>query len=96
LQTIRLVVLPISMPGFVSTAIFAFIGAWNEFLLASVLTNNDSKTFPVRLAQFIGQDTTAYETMFAAGVVGSLPVVLLVLIFQRYIVRGLTEGALKG
>lgn len=96
LQTIYRVVLPLSMPGFVSTGIFAFIGAWNEFLLASVLTDSDTKTFPVRLAQYIGQDTTAYETMFAAGIVGSLPVVLLVLVFQRFIVHGLSEGALKG
>jgi multiple sugar transport system permease protein len=95
LGAILRIVLPLSAPGFVSTGIFAFISAWNEFLFASVLTNNATKTFPVRIAQFIGEESTAYEHMFAAAVLGTLPAVLLVMVFQRYIVRGLTEGALK-
>jgi multiple sugar transport system permease protein len=89
------VVLPISAPGFVSTGIFAFIGAWNEFLLASVMTNNLTKTFPVRMAEFIGESGIKYENMFAAAVLGTIPVLLLAMLFQRYIVRGLTEGAIK-
>jgi len=89
------VVLPLSAPGFVSTGIFAFIGAWNEFLIASVMTNNVTKTFPVRMAQFIGEEWTAYEHMFAAAVLGTIPVLLLVMVFQRYIIRGLTEGAVR-
>jgi multiple sugar transport system permease protein len=89
------VVLPLSAPGFVSTGIFAFIGAWNEYLIASVMTNNATKTFPVRMAQFIGEEWTAYEHMFAAAVLGTIPVLVLVVIFQRYIIRGLTEGAVK-
>ncbi len=88
-------VLPLSAPGFISTGIFAFIGAWNEFLIATVMTNNITKTFPVRMAQFIGEEATAYEDMFAAAVLGTIPVVILVIIFQRYIVKGLTEGAVK-
>ena len=89
------VVLPISAPGFVSTGIFAFIGAWNEYLLASVMTNNATKTFPVRMAEFIGESGIQYENMFAAAVLGTIPVLLLAMVFQRYIVRGLTEGAIK-
>ncbi len=89
------VVLPLSAPGFISTGIFAFIGAWNEFLIASVMTNNETKTFPVRMAQFIGEEWTAYEHMFAAAVLGTIPILILVLIFQRYIIRGLTEGAVR-
>jgi multiple sugar transport system permease protein len=89
------VVLPLSAPGFISTGIFAFIGAWNEFLIASVMTNNETKTFPVRMAQFIGEEWTAYEHMFAAAVLGTIPILILVLIFQRYIIRGLSEGAVK-
>lgn len=89
------IVLPLSMNGFLSVGIFAFIGAWNEFMMASILTNNITKTYPVRVAQFIGEETTAYEHMFAAAVIGILPVLLLVTIFQRRIVAGLTEGGIK-
>lgn len=89
------VVLPLSAPGFISTGIFAFIGAWNEFLIASVMSSNTTKTFPVRMAQFIGEESTAYEHMFAAAVLGTIPVLILVLIFQRYIIRGITEGAVR-
>jgi multiple sugar transport system permease protein len=89
------VVLPLSAPGFISTGIFAFIGAWNEFLIASVMSNNASKTFPVRMAQFIGEEATAYDHMFAAAVLGTIPILILVMVFQRYIIRGLTEGAVR-
>lgn len=89
------VVLPLSAPGFISTGIFAFIGAWNEFLFASVMTSTATKTFPVRMAHFIGEEWTAYERMFAAAVIGTIPILILVAIFQRYIIRGLTEGGLK-
>ena len=94
-QAIWKVVVPLSMPGFISTGIFAFVGAWNEFMLASVLTNTATKTFPVKLAQFMGEESTAYEHMFAAAVLGTIPVLVLVLVFQKYIVKGLTEGGLK-
>jgi multiple sugar transport system permease protein len=89
------VVIPLSAPGFVSTGIFAFIGAWNEFMIASILTNDVTKTFPVRIAQFIGEESTAYEHMFSASVIGTLPILVLVILFQRYIVKGLTEGGVK-
>ena len=89
------VVVPLSAPGFVSTGIFVFIGAWNEFMLATVLTNNKTKTMPVKLAQYIGEESTAYESMFVAAILATLPTLILVLIFQRYIIRGLTEGGIK-
>lgn len=89
------VVIPLSMNGFLSTGIFAFIGCWGEFMFASILTNNMTKTYPVRLAQFIGEETTSYEHMYAAGVLGILPVMILVVLFGRLIVRGLTEGGVK-
>lgn len=95
LQTFFKIILPLSAPGFISTGIFAFIGAWNEFLFASILTNVDTKTFPVRLALFIGEERIAYEFMFPAAIIGTLPVLLLVFIFQRHIVKGLTEGGVK-
>jgi multiple sugar transport system permease protein len=95
LGAILRIVLPLSAPGFVSTGIFAFIGAWNEFLMASVMTSNETKTYPVRMAQFIGEEATAYEHMFAAAALGTLPVVMLAMIFQRYIIAGLAEGGVK-
>jgi multiple sugar transport system permease protein len=89
------VVIPLSAPGFVSTGILAFIAGWNEFLTASVMTNNATKTFTVRMAMYIGEETTSYEHMFAAAVIGTIPVLLLVIAFQRYIVRGMTEGGVS-
>ena len=89
------VVLPLSAPGFISTGIFVFIGAWNEFLLASILANNATKTFPIRLAQFVGEEETAYEHMFSAAILGVLPVFVLVMVFQKFIISGLTEGGVK-
>lgn len=95
MQIIRKIVLPLSMGGLVTTGIFVFMGAWNEFLFASAMTNMNVKTLSVRMAEFIGEDRVAYEIMFPAGIVGSLPVLLLVLFFQKFIVRGLTEGGVK-
>jgi multiple sugar transport system permease protein len=95
LGAIRRIVLPLSMNGFLSTAIFSFIGAWNEFMMASILTNNATRTFPVRLAMFIGEETTSYEHMFSAAVIGIIPVIVVVILFQPLIVRGLTEGGVK-
>lgn len=89
------VVLPLSAPGFISTGIFSFIGAWNEFMIALVMTDGGTKTFPVKLAQFMGEEATAYEHMFSAAIIGTLPVLLLVIFFQKYIVKGLTEGGVK-
>lgn len=89
------VVLPLSAPGFVSTGIFCFVGAWNEFMMASVLTNDAIKTFPVKIAQYMGEEATAFEHMFASSVIGTLPILILAILFQRHIVRGLTEGGVK-
>ncbi|MHC0038811.1 carbohydrate ABC transporter permease [Pseudoneobacillus sp. C159] len=89
------VVLPLAAPGLVTTGIFVFIGAWNEFLFANVMGGTNIKTIPVRIAEFIGEERIAYELMFPAGVIASLPVLILVLFFQRYIVKGLTAGSVK-
>jgi multiple sugar transport system permease protein len=89
------VVLPLAAPGLVTTGIFVFIGAWNEFLFANVMGGSKIKTIPVRIAEFIGEERIAYELMFPAGVLASLPVLILVLFFQKYIVKGLTAGSVK-
>lgn len=95
LRAILRVVFPLSAPGLAATGIYAFVGAWNEFIFASIITNMATKTFPIRVAEFIGDRTIVYEAMFPAAVLGSLPVVLLVLVFQRQVIQGLTEGGVK-
>jgi len=70
--------------------------AWNEFLLASLLTSSEAKTLPVIAANAIKPKAIAFGLACAAGVVMSLPVIVLVLMMQRYLVQGLTLGAVKG
>jgi multiple sugar transport system permease protein len=93
------VIVPLAAPGLATTAILAFIAAWNEFLLATTLTSSrEARTVPVAISQFTG--STQFEvplgTQSAASVVISIPLVLLVLLFQKRIVAGLTAGAVKG
>ncbi|AXH34601.1 carbohydrate ABC transporter permease [Humibacter sp. BT305] len=98
-QTFYKVILPLAVPGIATVAILAFIFAWNEFLLAATLTYSpEVRTVPVAIAFFTG--ASEYEqplgTISAASVIISIPLILLVLIFQRRIVSGLTAGAVKG
>ncbi len=95
-QTFRLVVLPISLPALFAAGVFAFIEAWNEFFFAIILTRVDIKTAPIAIAEFSGQYQTLYGEMLAAAVLASIPVVLLAIIFRRFIVKGFVEGAVKG
>ncbi|WP_035985765.1 carbohydrate ABC transporter permease [Leptolyngbya sp. KIOST-1] len=99
LQMLGRIVLPMTLPALVTTGILAFIFAWNEYLFAlTFMTREEMKTIPVAAAQLGG--TTLFEVPYgplaAATVVGTLPLVLLVLFFQRRIVQGLTSGSVKG
>lgn len=89
------IILPLSGPGLVSVMIFAFIAAWNEYLYAFIFTNVDAKTLPVLIGEFSTKLGLEYLRIAAAGVLASLPPVLLALVFQRFIIRGLTAGAIK-
>jgi multiple sugar transport system permease protein len=89
------VILPLSGPGLVSVAVFAFIAAWNEYLYAFILTTADAKTLPVLIGEFSTKLGLEYLRIAAAGVLASLPPVILALIFQRFIIRSLTTGAVK-
>jgi multiple sugar transport system permease protein len=89
------VVLPLSRPGLMSVTVFAFIAAWNEYLYAFIYTNIDAKTLPVLIGEFSTKLGLDYLRIAAAGVLASLPPVLLALIFQRFLIRGLTSGAVK-
>jgi trehalose/maltose transport system permease protein len=93
------VFLPMMWPALVTTGLLAFIAAWNEFLFALTFVSNDAKrTVPVAIALLSG--TTEFETpwglIMAASVIVTVPLIVLVLIFQRKIISGLTAGAVKG
>lgn len=95
-QTFRMVVLPISMPALFAAGVFAFIEAWNEFFFAIILTRGGIKTVPIAIAEFSGQYQTLYGQMLAAAVLASIPVVVLAIVFRRFILQGFVEGAVKG
>ncbi len=98
-EAFRKVVVPLAAPGLATTAILTFISAWNEFLLATTLTSSTTaRTVPVAISQFTGssQFEVPLGTQAAASVVISIPLIVLVLLFQKRIVAGLTAGAVKG
>ena len=99
-QTFWMILLPLTLPALITTGLLAFINAWNEYLFALTFTTIevDARTVPVAIALFTGE--VSYQEPFgeimAAAVLVTLPLLLLVLIFQRRIVAGLTAGAVKG
>jgi trehalose/maltose transport system permease protein len=100
-QTFYKVLLPLAGPGLVTTGLLAFIGAWNEFLFAVSFTQTpDHRTVPPAIANFAGTTGSGFEvpwgSIMAATVIVTVPIVVLVLIFQRKILAGLTAGAVKG
>jgi multiple sugar transport system permease protein len=97
IETLFRIILPISAPGLVSTGLFVFLTAWDEFFFALILTSTVSaKTVPVAIAEFTGRYVVDVGGMMTGGVLAAIPPVILSLIFQRYIVSGLTAGAVKG
>ena len=97
LRTVVQVILPQAMPGVFTAGVFTFVAAWTEFIIALTLNNSDQyRTIAVGIALFGGQFTTPYGTIFAASAVAMLPIAILVLIFRRAVVSGLTAGAIKG
>jgi ABC-type glycerol-3-phosphate transport system permease component len=97
IQAFRKVIVPLSAPGVFTTAILTFIFAWNEFLFANTFAFDDTtRPVTVSIPSFAGVFTVNYGAQAAAAVVVTIPLVILVLIFQRKIVSGLTAGAVKG
>ncbi|MDP9370011.1 MAG: carbohydrate ABC transporter permease [Chloroflexota bacterium] len=100
MQVFTQIVVPLAAPGVFTTAILLFIAAWNEFLFArTFISVQDQYTAPVAIAQFEGADiaaATPWGEIAAAAIVSTLPLVVLVLLFQRRIIAGLTAGAVKG
>jgi multiple sugar transport system permease protein len=97
LQAYYRVVLPVSGPGLVAAGAFAFMLCWNEFIIAQVLnTKPGTTTLPPVIVAMNGQTNIDYSVIAASGVLGALPAVLLVLVFQKHMVQGLTAGSVKG
>jgi multiple sugar transport system permease protein len=97
LQAYYRVILPVSGPGLVAGGAFTFMLCWNEFLVAQVLnTKPGTTTLPPVIAAMNAQINVDYSVIAASGFLGALPAVILVLVFQRYLVQGLTAGSVKG
>ena len=98
-QAFRKVIVPLAAPGVFTAAILTFFFAWNEFVLAISLTSTtSSRTVPAQLSYFVGPDpfNPPYAQLATASVIVTVPVIVIVLLFQRKIVAGLTSGAVKG
>ena len=95
-QVLLRVVFPMARAGLFATAVFTFIFAWNDFIFALVLTRVEVTTFPVQVTSFFGQQQTFWAKIGAMTILGTLPIFFAVAAFQRYIVRGISLGAIKG
>jgi len=96
LQTLTRVILPVMGPGLVTAGIFTFLFAFQEYLLALVLTDTEAKTIPVFIATQIGQNLPLLQQASAATVLVALPILVLAMVVQRFLVAGLTGGSVKG
>lgn len=90
------IMIPLAVPGIVTAAILAFIHAWNNFMFAYVLGGSGTKTLPTMLKLFIGYTGIDMSALMAASVVVTMPVVIISIVLQKYVVSGLTAGAVKG
>ncbi len=90
------VALPNAAPGLLATFVYAFLFAWDELLFAAALTQSNAETIPIGIRNFIGNYNNAYDQLMAAGVIATLPVMIAFFVTQRWLVRGLTAGAVKG
>lgn len=90
------IALPLAVPGIVTASIMSFIFSWNNFMFSLVLSGDDTRTLPVAIFNFISYSSVDWGGLMAAAVVITLPVLLITLVVQRYVVAGLTAGATKG
>lgn len=97
LRTVWTIILPMALPGVFTAGIFCFTACWTEFLMALTFnSSNNFRTIPVGIAEFGGNFQVPYGTIFAASVVAVVPIGILVFIFRRFVISGLTSGAVKG
>jgi multiple sugar transport system permease protein len=96
LATLWRILVPISIPGIVSVGIYTFMISWNEYLFALTLTRTqEMRTVPIGIQLLMGQHSYEWNEMMAMSILGSLPVLVLFLFFQRFFMGGLTSGAVK-
>jgi multiple sugar transport system permease protein len=95
-RVIRRVVLPMTRGGLFATAVFTFVFAWNDFLFALVLTRSEVVTYPVQVTGYFGSQSTFWSKIGAMSMLGVLPMMLVAATMQRFIVRGMSMGAVKG
>jgi multiple sugar transport system permease protein len=93
---LRKIAIPLAAPGLAATFILVFIASWNEFLLALILTQTKAQTLPIAVAGQITQYDIKYGNMMAAGVITTVPVLILALLAQRHLTRGLAVGGVTG
>lgn len=96
IQVFWYVVLPLVIPGIIATGVYTFLTAWDELMFAWVLTSADTMTIPVGIRNFVGNYQNRFDLIMAAATVATLPVMILFFLLQKYIVKGLTAGAVKG
>ncbi|MDQ3475338.1 MAG: carbohydrate ABC transporter permease [Actinomycetota bacterium] len=96
LAVLRKIAIPLAAPGLAATFILVFISSWNEFLLALILTETRAQTLPIAVAAQITQFDVKYGNLMAAGVLATLPVLVLAMLAQRHLTRGLTVGGVTG
>jgi multiple sugar transport system permease protein len=95
-QTFRKIIFPLAAPGVFTTGILVFIAAWNEYLFSLTINSDDAwRTVPVGISMYQSQYSVPWGDISAATVIVTIPIVILVLFFQRRIVSGLTSGSMK-
>ncbi|GAB5377095.1 MAG: carbohydrate ABC transporter permease [Acuticoccus sp.] len=94
-QILTKVILPLVSPGLAATGVLVFVFSWNEFPIALTLSQKDTATVPVAIAKYAQEYEIAYTQMAAAALLSTIPAVILLVLAQRFIVRGLTSGAVK-
>lgn len=95
-QTFAIIVLPMVRGGLFATAVFTFVFAWNDFIFALVLTRNTATTFPVQVTHYFGGQSNFWAKIAAMSTLGTVPIFIAVALLQRFLVRGISMGAVKG
>lgn len=96
IKALARITLPLALPGIVTAVIFTFVSAWNEFVIAlTIMSSVDKKPIPVGITGFIGQYDVAWEFLFSATIIAIIPVVVLFISIEKYLVGGLTSGSVK-
>jgi multiple sugar transport system permease protein len=95
-QVLMGVVFPMARAGLFATAVFTFVFAWNDFIFALVLTRTEVITYPVQVTHYFGGQSNFWAKIAAMSVLGTVPVFIAVAMLQRYLVRGISMGAVKG